>query len=113
MTVKRPVTLGGKYSFEPGDIMSIQFEGLAQDPNQWQRPTEFLPQRFDNSDPLSLTPSGKKRHVNSWVPFHGGSRVCFGKTLAEAQIKVLHSYLTQKFNLEFEEEKYKTEMPFA
>ena len=93
--------------------MSIQFEGLAQDPNQWQRPTEFLPQRFDNSDPLSLTPSGKKRHVNSWVPFHGGSRVCFGKTLAEAQLKILGSYLTQKFDLEFEDERYKTEMPFA
>jgi cytochrome P450 len=55
---------------------------------------EFLPERFDHSSPLSLTPGGKKRHPMSWVPFHGGSRVCFGKTLAEANMKILMLYLT-------------------
>ena len=65
------------------------------------------------NDKLSLTPAGKKRHVNAWVPFHGGSRVCFGKTLAEAEIKMVTTYLTQKFDFEFEEEKYKKEMPLA
>ena len=81
-------------------------EGLAHDPVQWQRPTEFLPQRFDNNDKLSLTPAGKKRHACSWVPFSGGSRVCFGKTLAEAQMKILGTYMSQKFDLEFEDERY-------
>ena len=62
---------------------------------------------------MSLTPAGKKRHVNSWVAFHGGNRICFGKTLAEAQVKILASYLCQKFDFEFEDERYKTEMPMA
>ena len=73
----------------------------------------MLPERFDHSDPLSLTPDGKKRTNYAWVPFHGGNRVCFGKTLAESNLKILVTYMTQKFNFEFEDSKYNDQIPMA
>lgn len=110
--LKRHLT-AGDYNLQENDIILINSEALHSDPDQWQRPTEFLPQRFDNNDPLSLTPSGQKRHVNAWNGFHGGSRVCFGKTLAEAQIKILTTYMTQNFNFAFENEQFNVELPFT
>ena len=94
-------------------MLQINFEAIHHDPAQWQRPTEFLPQRFDNEDPLSLTPDGKKRHINSYIPFHGGSRVCFGKTLAEREIKIFITMFTQKFDFNYEDEKYETDIAMA
>ena len=110
---RQDLTLG-KYHFKKGDVLVINFQALGQNPNEWQRPMEMLPERFDHSNPLSLTPAGKKRHAQSWVPFHGGSRVCFGKTLAESNLKILVTYMTQKFdNFRFEDARYETELPFA
>ena len=103
----------GKYHFKQGDMLEIVFDALHHDPEQWQRPNEFLPERFDHTDPLSLTPGGKKRHPNSFIPFHGGSRVCFGKTLAEGEIKILIAMFTQKFDFSFEDARYETEIPLA
>ena len=103
----------GKYAFEQGDVLAVCFEAVGHDPEQWQRPTEFLPQRFDHNDPLSLTPAGKKRHANSWVPFHGGARSCLGKSFAEAQMKIFATLVTQKFNFEFEDKANEAELPFS
>ena len=74
---------------------------------------ELLPERFDSNSPLYLTPEGKKRHPMSWIPFHGGPRVCFGKTLAEGNLKIMTTYMTQKFNFKFEDPRYETEIPVA
>ena len=82
-------------------------QGLHYNGNEWQRPKEFLPERFDMSSKLSLTPDGKKRSPMSWLPFNGGQRICFGKTFAEANLKIAVSYMTQYFDMEFvEKEKY-------
>ena len=97
----------GKYDVKAGDNFIINMNGLHKNRAEWQRPMEFLPERFDPTDPLSLTPAGKKRHTMSWVPFFGGKRVCFGKTFAEANLKLVSTYLTQYFDFEFvEKEKY-------
>ena len=103
----------GKYQFKKGDQFGFGFENVGYNSAQWQRPMEFLPERFDQTSPLYLTPDGKKRHSCSWIPFHGGQRVCFGKTLAEQNLKILISYMSQKFNIRFEDEKYDTEFPRA
>ena len=89
----KEVTLG-KYKFSKGDMLGINFAALGHSPAQWQRPMEFLPERFDHSNPLSKTPYGKKRHTHATMPFHGGPRSCFGKTLAEMSLKVVAIYMT-------------------
>ena len=106
------MSLGG-YDFTPEDTLVISQEALGHDPEQWQRPTEFLPRRFDQNDKLSLTPDGQKRHTGSWVPFNGASETFFGKALAEAQIKILATYMSQLFDMQFEDERYRDELPFA
>jgi len=67
---------------------------------------EFIPERFDHSNDISLTPAGNKRKIFSWAPFFGGNRVCFGKTLAEGEIKIAAIFMTQLFDLKFEDPKY-------
>jgi len=62
----------------------VNFHGLHYNYKEWQRPHEFIPERFDNSNPLSRTPDGRKRSAVCWTPFFGGMRICFGKTFAEA-----------------------------
>jgi len=67
---------------------------------------EMIPERFDHSDPISLTPAGKKRNPASFAAFLGGPRVCFGKILAEGELKILSCYMTQIFDMEFEDPHY-------
>ena len=63
---------------------------------------------------MSLTPSGKKRNPSSFSPFSGGMRVCLGKTLADANLKIMVSYMTQIFNFEHEEKRFQErEFPTA
>ena len=109
---KKDVKLG-KYHFKKGDLIIVNIESLGHNPSEWQRPTEMIPERFDNDDPLSLRPDGKKRHPYSWVPFVGGSRVCFGKSQAEYNMKIFTLFVTQKFNFEFEDKRYNKEIPLA
>lgn len=84
---------------------------LHRNPEQWQRPTEFLPERFDNSDPLSLTPDGQKRHPLSFAPFFGGRRICLGKTFAEKFGIVIAAALTFNFDFEFVNKEYYEKRP--
>ena len=91
----------GKYHVKAGDNVQVNITGLHHSPAQWQRPNEFLPERWDKSNKLALTPSGAKRSTLAFSPFLGGKRVCFGKTFAEANLKVLASYMSQYFDMEF------------
>jgi len=76
---------------------------LSHNKKEWQRPDEFLLERWDQASPLYLTPAGKKRNSYSYIPFSAGKRVCFGKVFAESNLKFLISYLTQTYDFEFDE----------
>jgi len=82
----------------PGAEIFINLHALHHNPEQWQRSGEFLPERFDPSSPLYLTPKGNKRHAMSFTPFSGGQRVCFGKTFAEYSVKVVCLMLLNEFD---------------
>ena len=88
--------------------------GLHRNSSQWQRPHEFLPERFDSSDPLSLTPAGMKRSPGSFAPFNGGKRICLGKNFAETNLKILLTYMTQRYECEHVERRFnETEFPYS
>ena len=112
MHVLQETTIGG-IKFRPTDTFNIAFYALHFDAQQWQRPLEFLPDRWDDDNPLSKTPSGKKRNRYAYCPFAGGRRICFGKTFAEINIKLLATYFTQAFDVELVDPRYKTEYPVA
>ncbi len=94
-----------------GDIFVVHIKGIHRNPNEWQRPSEFLPERWDSNNTLSLTPSGQKRDPMSFVPFMGGKRVCFGKTFAEISGRLVTTMLVNAFQFEFVEERFQTEFP--
>lgn len=80
--------LSKKLRLKAYDFIMVNNLGLHMNANQWQRPFEFQPDRFDISHPLSRTPNGGKRHSFAWAPFSGGKRICFGKTFAENVLKI-------------------------
>ena len=84
----------GGLDIKAKDILLINIIGLHYNSSQWQRPFEFLPDRFDPTHPLSKTPTGHKRNNFSFLPFNGGKRICFGKTFAEAAMKVFLTMMT-------------------
>ena len=106
-------TIIGNMKVRKGDEFMISLNALHYNGNEWQRPHEFIPERFDSSNPVSLTPTGQKRNPTSWAPFAGGKRVCFGKTFAETNLKFVAIYLSQHFNFEFVDKKYETMLPTA
>ena len=85
------------------DPILISIHPLHHSSKHWQEPSKFNPDRFDQSHPDSKTPDGKKRPQMSWLPFNGGKRICFGKTFAEAALKMIISMMAQRFNFEFVE----------
>ena len=84
----------GHLEIKARDAVAVSINALHFNKNEWQRPYEFLPERFDPNSELYLTPGGKKRNPFSWVPFAGGKRICFGKTFAEMNLKVVAVYLS-------------------
>jgi len=52
---------------------------------------------------MYLTPNGKMRKTMAFCPFLGGKRACFGKTFAEATLKIMAIYMSSIFDVEFEE----------
>ena len=90
----RDVTLANKLTIKKGDNIRILHWMIHRSPKEWQRPTEFLPDRFNPESSLFLTPSGKKRNSMSFLPWSAGKRICFGKTFAESNMKIMLTYFT-------------------
>lgn len=97
------------------DPISIDMWGLHHNPEEWQQPEKFIPERFESTSPFFLTPSGKKRNPFSFAPFLGGQRICLGKTFAETVSKITGPTLIHNFNFNFvdqEENLDNIELPY-
>jgi cytochrome P450 len=84
-----------------GDVLSIDIFRLHNNPDEWQSPTEFIPERFDSKNPFYLTPLGKPRNPFSFAPFLGGQRICIGKTFIETISKLTVPTLISNFDMQF------------
>ena len=88
-----------------GEKVGINIAYPHYDPKQWQRPEEFLPERFDPEDKLFYKPGTKEnRHPKSLIPFTFGMRNCLGQTLAKLELKVLLSRFLTKVEYEIKDE---------
>ena len=66
----------------PGTEINVAIHAIHRDPRHWQRPDEFLPERFDPTSSLSKTPDGNRRPSLAFLPFSLGARSCAGQLLA-------------------------------
>ena len=90
-----------------GDNIVINIEGLHFSSKEWQDPNRFNPMRFDPSDKAYKTAAGNRRNQGSYIPFLAGKRICFGKTFAETNLKVIGSYLAMYFDYKMVDERFK------
>lgn len=113
-------TVFGGVLIDAGEMMQFNYNGPHHDKTQWKEPMKFVPERFDpKNKEWSLTPDGKKRAPYSFVAFHGGQRVCLGKTFAEQAMKFTLPLILKEYELIPEEKlhEYKSflsiTMPFT
>ena len=93
------------------DKYTINFEAIHKNPLEWQRPDDFIPERFDSKDPLFKRPDGKNRHPFSFCPFFGGKRICLGKTLAEYMTVFTLPLVLFHFEFQFVNQAYMVKKP--
>jgi cytochrome P450 family 4 len=75
--------------FRSDSQIMVAIHRLHHNPDQWQEPERFIPERFSSDSKYFLTPEGKRRSPMSFGPFLGGKRICLGKTFAENVAKAL------------------------
>ena len=88
-----------------GDRIEINTQFPHYNPEQWHRPEEFLPERFDPQNELFYKPgTNELRHPKAFIPFTFGKRNCLGQTLARLELKVLLCRFLTKVEFEINPE---------
>ncbi|KAH7528384.1 hypothetical protein FEM48_Zijuj05G0066700 [Ziziphus jujuba var. spinosa] len=90
-TSKNSVKLGG-YDIPPNTNVHINAWAIQRDPKLWDRPEEFIPERFENN-PVDFR--GQEFHL---IPFGGGRRGCPGSTFGLFAIEYMLSNLLYWFD---------------
>ncbi len=86
-----PVELGG-YSLPTGSTILISPHVVHRDSRWWDRPDEFIPERFSKEQEKSIA-----RY--SYLPFSTGPRVCIGNSFAEMESVLILATIAQRFHL--------------
>lgn len=81
-----------KITIPQGTNVLIPMCLLNRDPEVWERPAEFDPERFEGSE-MSNARKG-------FFPFGYGSRVCIGNTLAQLEVGVFLCHLLRTYRFE-------------
>ncbi|PIN04155.1 Cytochrome P450 CYP2 subfamily [Handroanthus impetiginosus] len=87
-------TLEG-YEIEPKTMVYINAWGVARDPEYWENPDEFLPERFLNNN-IDI----KGQHFGA-IPFGSGRRICPGMAMGIANVELIVANLLYSFDWEF------------
>ena len=93
-----------------GQPVELNVQSPHYNPDQWHRPEEFLPERFDPQNELFYKPgTNEPRHPKSYHPFTFGLRNCLGQTLARIELKVLLCRFLTKVDFEVKQEQIENE----
>lgn len=82
------------YDIPAGTQVMINAWAIGRDPDSWEEPTEFKPERF-LTNPMNY----KGQHFE-WVPFGAGRRECPGIQFSVAIIELALANIVYKFDLE-------------
>lgn len=88
--------LPGNYKVNPGQDIMISVYNIHHSPQVWERPEEFLPERFDLEGPVPNETNTDFRYI----PFSGGPRKCVGDQFALLEAIVALTVFVQRFNFE-------------
>jgi cytochrome P450 len=83
--------LAGKF-LPGGTIVALQMYAVHTDPNLWEEPDKFMPERWLKENPTDA--------LQEIIPFSRGVRACLGRNLAEAELRMILSMLVYYFEFE-------------
>ena len=89
----------GEYLLPSGTNVGIIILALHRNPLYWDRPEEFLPERWaegGSANPL--------KHPFQYLPFSAGARNCIGQRFAMMEMTVALALVLRNFDLELTEE---------
>ena len=76
--VKKPITIGD-WDYEEGCAIAINAYLVHHDPDVYDEPYAFRPERFLEQSPGTYT----------WIPFGGGRRRCIGASFAQLEMRLV------------------------
>ncbi|KAJ0264839.1 hypothetical protein HA466_0012380 [Hirschfeldia incana] len=83
----------GGYTIPKDTKVFINVWSIQRDPNVWENPTEFRPERFLDNNSCDFTGTDY-----SFLPFGSGRRICAGVALAERMVLYTLATLLHSFN---------------
>ncbi|XP_047940099.1 6,7,8-trihydroxycoumarin synthase-like [Salvia hispanica] len=86
-------TLHG-YQIEPKTVVYVNAWAVARDPDYWQHPDEFVPERFFSSS----TNIDQKGQDFGFLPFGAGRRMCPGSPMGIKHVEVAVANLLYSFD---------------
>ncbi|KAK6146362.1 hypothetical protein DH2020_020231 [Rehmannia glutinosa] len=86
-------TLDG-YEIQPKTVVYVNAWAVARDPEYWENPHEFLPERFLNTN---IEVKGQDYGV---IPFGSGRRICPGMSMGLANVELTLANLLYSFDWE-------------
>ena len=85
------------YKIPKDTTVFLNLWGINHDPDWWDEPFEFKPERFFNEQGGYVPPSASRR---SYMPFSAGRRACLGESLSNAIQYLFVSSLLHEFTFE-------------
>ncbi|CAG8438496.1 5700_t:CDS:2 [Ambispora gerdemannii] len=93
--LSREDVIGG-LKFKPGTMFCANQQGIHRSTQYWKDPEKFIPERFVKGSEFEA----KNLEKNAYNPFGGGLRLCPGRHVAMAELKVLIVLLFGKYDVQ-------------
>lgn len=87
------------YEVDVDETVLILLDRLHRDPEVWNDPETFRPERFNVENGDYIAP-------NAWKPFGHGQRSCIGRAFALQEAKIILALLVRHFDVEFADPDY-------
>jgi len=83
----------GKYFLPKGTRVIISINSMHHDPNYWEKPEEYFPERWINLNDTVVRADGY------YIPFSAGPRICIGQRLAREEALVYFALVLKNFDV--------------
>ncbi|KAF0684083.1 Aste57867_23929 [Aphanomyces stellatus] len=95
-----PLSDGSDVFIPKGTSVVIVPAAMHRDPQYWDRPDEFVPERFVDGSPAFLNDCARRgthSHAFHYMPFGAGAKSCIGQRFAMAELQVVVATFAAQF----------------